>query len=207
MNGAVAVVAAVAALACAGCPARTPAPVLDGAWPTAPDDYDTANRTWTRRGTLRGDYQLIAEMHATLKAPPWRAAWIERTARAGRLGADGRARLDAEQRQADQEAWEVTVVLTTWDRRENDLDRGARSVWRLVLIDAAGRELDPIEIRRDRRPANVIRAEFPWYGDFSRAYQVRFPRDGEVLAPGVRRVQLRLSSTRGGIEVAWQSAR
>jgi hypothetical protein len=198
-----ALVAALAVLALA-CVKPPPPPDLHAGWPTQAGDYETTTRTWTRSGKLRRDYQLVAEAHATLKAPPWRAAWIDRRARRGNLTGDGRARLEAEQRADDAAALEFAVVLTTWDRRENDLDRGERSVWRIVLVDDRGVEIPPSEIRRDKRPDNVIRAEYPAYGDFSRVYTVTFPR--ELL--GTRdQLTLKMSSTRGGFDLVWQHNR
>jgi hypothetical protein len=194
-------------LALAGCMKPAPAPTLDGAWPAAAGDYETVSRSWTRDGKLRAEYQLVAEVSATIKAPPWRAAYVARQARKQKLGDASRAELDAAQRAADAEAYEVVVILTTWDRRENDLDRGERSVWRLVMVDAAGNEIPAMEIKRDRRPEYVIRAEFPRFGDFSKAYVARFPRDARLLGEGVDKVALRLSSSRGGIELTWQAAR
>ncbi len=191
----------------AACVKSAPPVDLHAGWPAGDvraADYDAATRTWTRTGKLRRDYQLVAEVHATLKAPPWRAAWIARRAERGNLTGDGRAQLEAEQRAADAEALEVEIVLTTWDRRENDLDRGDKSVWRMVLVDAAGVEVPPSEVKRDRRPDNVIRAEYPSYGDFSRAYVARFPR--ELLGAGDRLV-LKMSSTRGGFDLVWQDPR
>jgi hypothetical protein len=94
--------------------------------------------------------------------------------------------------------------METWDRRENDLDRGERSVWRVVLVDSEGHEHAATEIRRDKRPDQVIRAEFPAFDDFSRAYIARFPKDAVILGPGVAHVGLRLSSTRGAIDLSWQ---
>jgi hypothetical protein len=195
---------AVVALVCAACVASTPPADLRAGWPTQPVDYDDATRTWTRSGKLRRDYQLVAEAHATLTAPSGRAAGIERRARRGNLTGDGRSRLEAEQRAADAAALEIAIVLTTWDRRENDLDRGDKSVWRVVLVDGRGVEVTPSEIVRDRRPDNVIRAEFPSYGDFSRVYLVRFPR--ELLGASDQLV-LKMSSTRGGFDMVWQQGK
>jgi hypothetical protein len=180
---------------------------VGGQWPATAGDYETVSESWTRSGSLRAEYQLVAEVHATIKAPPWRAAYVAWQARQRKLGDGARAELDARERQAESEVFEVVVILTTWDRRENDLDRGERSVWRLVMVDPSGTEIAPVEIVRDRRPEYVIRREFPAFGDFARAYVAKFPRDGKLLGPGVDRLQLRLSSSRGGIELTWQGAR
>lgn len=201
------VLALIAVLALAGCPKPAPAPTLDGTWPAAAGDYATVSESWTRGGKLRAQYQLVAEVHATIKSPHWRAAYVERQTRQLKLGTASRAELDAEQRQADTEAYEVVIILTTWDRRENDLDRGERSVWRLVMVDSEGNEIEPVEIKRDRRPEYVVRSEFPSFGDFSRAYVAKFPRDARLLGQGIDEVGLRLSSSRGGIELTWQAAR
>ncbi len=189
----------------AGCP-KPPEPVaLTGEWPTAGGDYDAMTRAWTRRGQIRKDYQQVAEVFATFKSPEWRVAWVERRAARGMMTDAARAELLASEQTAESEAWEVEIVMTTWDKKENDLDRGDRSVWRVSLVDADGNEVLPIEILRDRRPANIIRSEFPGFGDFSEAYIARFPKDARVLGAGVSEIGLRLSSTRGGIALTWKS--
>jgi len=193
------------ALVLAGCP-KPPGPVpLGGEWPATAGDYDDTTAAWTRRGQIRADYQQVAEVFATFKSPAWRSAWVARRASRGKLSDASRAELLEAERADDAEAWEVELVLTTWDKRENDLDRGDRSVWRVTLVDADGKELAPIEIERDRRPNNIIRSEFPGFGDFSEAYIARFPKEARVLGPGVDKIGLRLSSTRGGIELWWAS--
>lgn len=195
----------VLALALVACP-KPPTPVpLGGEWPATAGDYDEVTAAWTRRAQIRKDYQQVAEVFATFKSPAWRAAWVDRRARRGNLSDEARAELLAAEQAADEEAWEIEIVLTTWDRKENDLDRGARSVWRVVLVDADGNEVAPAELLRDRRPANIIRSEFPGFGDFSEAYRARFPKTARVLGPGVTSVGLRMSSTRGGIDVTWKS--
>jgi hypothetical protein len=194
---------ALALVACARPPA---APVLDDRWPTTTPRYEAAAATWTRSGELRGDYQLVASVDATLKSPAWRQAWVQRRASVMRMSPAARDALLEAQRQAHAEAWEVQLVLTTWDRRENDLDRGARSVWRVTLVDDAGNEFEPLAIERDRRPEFTIRAEYPGHGDFARTYVVKFPRTAAALGPGVARVGLRLSSPRGAIDLWWRAA-
>src|SRR4029078_155446 len=94
-------------------------------------------------------------------------------------------------------------MLTTWDRRENDLDRGKKSVWRVVLLDEHGQEIEPLEVIKDRRPSSVVRAEFPGLGEFATPYIVRFPRTTQLLGPTARQVRLRMSSKRGGLDVIW----
>jgi hypothetical protein len=195
---------ALLALALVAC-APKPGPVrLTEEWPAHPvSDYDTVVFNWTRTAVMRGQYQEVLDLAATFKSPEWRAAHASRDADHRNL--DGPAR---EQRLAQAQAdmagpYEIELMVTTWDRRENDLDRGKKSVWRVVLIDDAGHEIEPLEIVRDKRPTFTIRAEFPALGDFATAYVARFPRTPPVLGPSVKAVRLRISGERGGVEVAW----
>lgn len=194
---------ALAAALLVGCARPSPPVSLAGTWPSQPGGYTEVTRAWTRQAELQRDYQLVAEVHATFKAPAWRAAWIERRARLGKLSEQARAELLVAEQAADAAAYEVVIIMSTWDRRENDLHRGDRSIWRVVLVDGDGNEIPPIEIVRDRRSDHAIHDEFPHAGDFSEAYIARFPRTAAVLGPGVSRIGLRVSSTRGGLELTW----
>lgn len=184
----------------------TPPPVkLVEDWPAQPGDYDDTVEAWTRRTSLRGQYQEVLELAATFKSPEWRAARAARDAGYRKL--EGEAR-NAFMAQAAAEAagpYEIELMVTTWDRRENDLDRGERSVWRVVLVDDAGNEIKPLEIVKDRRPAFTVRADFPALGDFATPYIARFARTTPILGPGVKRIRLRLFGARGGVEVAWNA--
>jgi hypothetical protein len=101
--------------------------------------------------------------------------------------------------------YEIELMVTTWDRRENDLDRGKKSVWHVVLVDEAGHEIEPLEIVKDKRPTFTVRSEFPALGDFAQPYIARFPRAQPILGASVRTVRLRISGERGGVEVAWNA--
>ena len=52
---------------------------------------------------------------------------------------------------------------------------------------------------------DTIRADFPSFGDFATAYIARFSRDKAVLGSNVQRVRLRMSSSRGGVELVWST--
>jgi hypothetical protein len=184
-----------------------PAPVpvrLTDTWPDRCADYVATTEAWTRHATLRGQYQEVLELTATFKSPDWRCAHAEREADHRQL--DGNARSQAlAQAQADMAGpYEIQLMVTTWDRRENDLDRGKKSVWHVVLVDDQGNEIEPIEIVKDKRPTFTVRAEFPELGDFAVPYVARFPRDKAVLGPNAHAIKLRMSSERGGVQIVWQ---
>jgi hypothetical protein len=187
--------------ACAG----SPPPVhLDEGWPARAPSYDGAAETWTRGNTLRGQVQETLDLRATFKSPDWRAAHAERQADQRGLDDAGRAQLVTQAKADMAGPYEFELMLTTWDRRENDLDRGKKSIWRVVLVDDQGREIEPIEIVRDRRPTYTLRAEFPAINDFDTAYVARFPRTEALLGEGVHALRMRLSGERGAVELVWQ---
>ncbi len=184
-----------------GACARPPGPVdLSGTWPAQVDDYAAANQAWTRRATLRADFSLTLEVYATFHAPPWHAA---RAAREARLRGGPTEAITTAARAAADGDLEFALVVTTHDRAENDLDRGDRSVWRLALVDAAGVEVAPTEIVRDKRPDAVLRSELPAFGDFAVAYRVRFPRSPSLIGPGVRQLTLKMWSNAGAVALRW----
>lgn len=198
-----ALVIAVAAAACGG---ADPFVRLTEDWPQTVGDYQDVTRTWTRRTKLQQQYQEILEIAAVFKSPEWRAAHASKDAETRGLIGDART---ARLAQAQAEAagpYEIQLMVTTWDRRENDLDHGKRSVWRVVLIGDDGAEIEPIEIIKDKRPPFTVRAEFPALGDFATAYIARFPRTKPVLGPGVHQIRLRMSGERGGVQLVWATA-
>jgi hypothetical protein len=196
---------AIIALAAAACGSTQPVVRLTEDWPATPREYDEVVAEWTRRADLRADYQEVCEITATLKSPEWRAAHAIADAEHRGLVGDARAQHVNQARADAAGPYELEVMVTTWDRRENDIDRGKKSVWRVVLIDEAGHEIEPLEIIKDRRPTFVVRAEFPALGEFATPYVVRFPRTSPIFSPTAKQIRLRMSSPRGGLEVIWSA--
>lgn len=199
---------ALAAAACgaAACSGAAPAVRLVEDWPaTAPRDYDAVTERWTRQARMRGTYQEALELAATFKSPEWRAARAEKDADARGLGGEARRQRLEQARAEAAGPYELELMIVTWDRRESDLDRGEKSVWRVRMLDEQGFEIEPLEIVKDKRPPYIVREEFPAFGDFATAYVVRFPRQKPLLGPGVRQLHLRLSSSRGGVSLIWRA--
>jgi hypothetical protein len=187
-----------------GCGA-TPKPVdLCGNWPDKPGDFDDITEAWTRHGEFRRDYQQVLTVDATIKSPEWRAAHVARTAKARGLDAASTEALFAENKAAAIAALELELIVTTWDRKENELSR-PNPVWTVTLIDGNGRSIAPLKVRRDKRPKHVLRAEFPQVPDFHEAYVATFPADPPVLVCGSKTVRLRVAGERGSVELVWNA--
>ena len=196
---------AIALVWLAACSSTRPVVRLTEDWPATIRDYGDVVDDWTRKAQLRGEYQEVCELVATLKSAEWRASHAVHDAEIRGLTGDARAKHVAESRADVAGPYELEVMVTTWDRRENDLDRGKKSVWRVVLIDEKGDEIEPLEIVKDRRPVYVVRAEFPALGEFATPYIARFPRTASIFGPTAKQVRLRMSSPRGGLEVLWMA--
>jgi hypothetical protein len=163
-----------------------------------PTPYQRTTIDWTRKTNLRGPYQEVMQLAAIYKSPEWRLAHATKDAEVRGLAGPARDQRLA-QAQADAAGpIEIQLLVTTWDRRENDLDRGQKSIWRVRLLDDAGSEVEPLEITKDKRPVLVLRAEFPAMGDFATAYVAKFPRKTDP-----KNIRMRMSSERGGVEVTW----
>lgn len=199
------VVVAIAALLCAAC-AKTPQPVdLAADWPSELRAYPDVERDWTRSGDFVHRFNKLLEVHATFKSPEWRAAWVAMQAREKHLPPAERDALLAEHKAEHADHYEMLLLVSTYDGRENDLQKGDKSVWRVALIDDRGNQVVPSSIKRDRRPDSVIKAEHPLMNDFAQAYVVTFPRTIEVLRGDADRFSLRVSGSRGGVELTWQA--
>jgi hypothetical protein len=192
------------ALVVAGCGAA-PKPVdLCGAWPDAAGSFNAVTAAWSRHGRLEQDYQQVISIDATFKSPEWRAAHVARTVKQSRLDAATADKLLADNKATAAAAYEIELIVTTWDRKENQLSR-PNPVWTVTLIDGSSRTIAPLKIKRDKRPRHVLRAEFPSVPDFYEAYVVSFPADPPVLTCGTKAISLRVSSERGAVEVTWNA--
>lgn len=167
-----------------------------------PTPYQRVTDQWTRQTKLDSGYQQVLQLAAIYKSEEWRVAHAAKDAEARGLSGAARDQRIAQARADAAGPLEFELLVTTWDRRENDLERGKKSVWRVRLLDPAGGEIEPIEIVKDKRPMRTIRAEFSSMGDFATAYIARFKR---LEAP--QQLRLRMSSERGGVEVAWPAER
>jgi hypothetical protein len=189
-------------LSCASASPRVP---LSNEWPTNVASYRATTEKWTRSASMSASYQQVLSVDATILSPEWRAARAERDVKLRGLGPAARDELFAKAREQAAGPWEIELLVTTWDRRENDLHRSKRATWRVALLDAEGNEIEPIEIVRDRRPTYVVQAEFPHLGDFAQPYIVRFPKEKAVLGPAIQVVRLRMTSVRGAVEMTWRA--
>jgi hypothetical protein len=184
--------------------ATAPGPVaFTSEWPAEAADYVETTRDWTRRGTIRQGYDQVLDLSATFKSTAWRAAYVDRRMTSERLPEDERPILVEGERKADAQYYEFELLVATYEHDENDLQKGEKSIWRMVLVDDRGIEIEPASVQRDRRPFEIIRSEYPHLDDVAVAYIARFPKQTDVLADGAKKFSLKMSSARGVVELVW----
>ena len=204
---AVLILAGVLATACAS----SPAPVdLSGTWPNQAGDFDDVADKWTRQGSLVAPFEegldKLLDVSATFHSPEWRTAYVDFRAKREMLPAKRRSDLMAEQRAADEKYYEVMLLVQTHTFRENDLQKGKRSVWRLALVDSKGNEIEASEVESVRTPDQYLRPYYPNLEPRHEKYLARFPKEGlELFASGAERFSLKMASSRGGVELIWKS--
>lgn len=195
----------------AGCASVTPSIHLSSAWPARAGEFHATTRAWTRHANDRTNsdddqgriFEQTVEVYATFKSPEWRAAYVRFRAERNQLPPGEVAALTEREKKDDADQYEVMLLVATYDRKINELQKGARSIWRVALVDDRGAEIVASEIKRDRRPRSEIAAEFPHLGDFHQPYVARFPRTVDLLRPGARRFSLKLTSSQVGVSMTW----
>lgn len=182
-----------------GCASR-PGIVLNESWETSPRGYQDETQAWTRQDKVFHYPLEVLNVRATYKSPVWRNAYVNWTAKLRGFDEENRQKLLAAEKADAVKFREFHFLVTTHERRENDLSKGKRSIWTLTLQDKTGKQFNPVSVERDRRPYDVIKAEFPETIDYDRAYIVRFPPeaqlDGEFL--------VHMGSARGLATLKWK---
>lgn len=175
-------------------------------WPDKVNTYEVTSKSWTRKGLLRASYadqgSQLVELYATFLSTEWRAAYVERQTEIRKLSPGSRETLEQDQRKIAAEGHVVELLVTTYHSSHNDLHRDG-SIWSLALVDGDGKEIPAIKIEKDRRPRELIAADFRHFGDFAQAYRVTFPHSPELLEGKV--FALRMGSALGSVEVNWIS--
>ena len=116
----------------AGC-AHTVAPIeLSNEWPApaAVGDYREVTEKWTREAADRAGpdgegrtIELTLDVIATFKSPEWRAAYVKFRADRGKLPAREVAALTAREKAESADHYEVMLMVATYDRRRNELQK------------------------------------------------------------------------------------
>jgi hypothetical protein len=190
-----------------GCASRT-ITLQTGPRSLTPDDYDDIYESWTR-DDQDFEWALLDDvLHVTATFESWEFRWayVVRYSYDHALEADAReAMLRATLADAqDNHRFYVTVAGS--DFREQNL-AGRHSAWRVLLVDPEGRQTEPLEIERIRRPSAADEIYFPSTTAHRQAFRLVFPgarADGTPAIPaGSDHVILRFTGARGRVDLRW----
>jgi hypothetical protein len=169
-------------------------------------DYADQLKKWTRNGHVIYDFDEAMNVDATLRSPEFRSAYAAKYLEDYQIVPENRERIRGEILSDGADSFEFHVETATHDYDINDLT-GARTVWRVTLIDAAGHEVKPSTITPDKSKRPLEMEFYPYATQFSRGWRLRFPRalaDGTPLVGGNDKLTLRFAGPPGVVDLVWQ---
>lgn len=176
-----------------------------------PEDYEDVYNRWTRESDEYSFARLQTVIHvsATFESWEFRWAYVVRYAYDYSLSTTERTRVLRATLADAQERHRFFVTLGSNRYRDGDLT-DERSAWRVLLVDEAGRQLQPIEVALVRRPGAAERAYFPTVSRQRWTYRIAFPTqrpNGDpTIGPRAKQVVLRLTGPQGRVDLRWALA-
>lgn len=173
-----------------------------------PEDYSSIYADWTRTSDEFAFDRLEDILHVTATFEAWEFRWayVVRYAADYSLLTDERTRLLRSTLADAQERHRFFVTMVGNRYRESDLT-DQRSAWRVLLIDAEGRQTRPVEIERLRRPGAAERVYFPTVSVQRHTFRIAFPTQHEdgtpVIAPDATETVLRFTGAQGSVDLRW----
>jgi hypothetical protein len=178
--------------------------------PTRPvmvTDYIDLLKVWTRHGHRRDDFDVALDFDATLHAPQFRAAYIEKYLTVYAIGPEFMAQKRAELWAETADVYELHVESQTHTYELNDFTP-SKKIWRVTLLNDQNNEVLPVEVREMHERPELVVTFYPYANQFSRGWRIRFPRalaDGTPLVrPDVKALTLRFAGPQGKIDVDWR---
>lgn len=172
-------------------------------------DYGGVYGRWTRSADEFEFGRLSEILHVTATFESWEFRWayVVRYAADHSFTTEERTRLLEETLgdARDRHRFLVTLAGSNW--REGDLT-GGQSDWRVLLVDPTGRQVEPVELTRIRRPSADQRTYFPSIQRQRHTYRIAFPAthaDGTpTIPPDGDHVLLRFAGSAGTVDLEWE---
>ena len=174
-----------------------------------PDDYSSIYGDWTRTSDEFAFDRLEDILHVTATFEAWEFRWayVVRYAADYSLRTEERTRLLRSSLTDAQERHRFFVTMVGNRYVESDLT-DQRSAWRVLLVDTDGRQTQPVEVSRVRRPGAAERVYFPAISVQRHTFRLAFPTQHEdgtpVIAPDARELVLRFTGAEGTVDLRWE---
>lgn len=193
-----------AAVACATTPPEIGEPGAKVSDPTAEASYQAALGRVTQHREVYSELDTRFFCAATYQSADFREARVRRQASFQLWPGEKLDQTIARERAEAAQTYELVFGILLVDRRFDDFDT-KNATWRLSLATDQG-EVTPTGIRRIGRATEVLRAYYPYMGDFWVAYAVQFPLavgGKPLVGPGTRALTFRLGSALGQAEMSF----
>lgn len=166
--------------------------------------YGEVLNRWTRTQIVYAQFETKVQITATFRNEVFKAAYLEEEAKSRQWRTEEKEKRRARIASESGEVAEFLFYAYVPEKPFNDFDRHG-SIWTVFLVDAKGKRIDPMEIRRVDPVSPVVTAFFPYINPhYGIAYHLRFPplnekerKDGAV--------RLVFASVLGKIELDFRS--
>jgi len=137
--------------------------------------YLEALNHWTRDRIVYSEFETKARVAATLRSREFVEAYQKEYARIYDLGAPGANQAPDLQVQGSAEFLEFYFYAYVPDRDNNDFAK-ANSIWKIYLVDANGKLVQPVDLREITKVTPVIEQLFPYVNRYhGKFYSLKFP--------------------------------
>ena len=168
--------------------------------------YTRALRRWTQEIRLYDKWETSLLMKAVYKSEPFRRAWSHEYARRYVLPQEDYALLL--QRELEDESRFHEILFAAWanDSLQGDFV-GDDPPWKLRLVGDDGRTVEPLVLRRVRKPNTQMLRMYPIITPHDRVFVAKFPvlgPDGMLLVtPESREIKLQVAGVVHRGELVW----
>jgi hypothetical protein len=161
---------------------------------------------WTRDRIVYSEFETKARIAATLRSPEFVEAYQKEYARIYDPGTPGSNKALDLQVQANNEFLEFYFYAFVPDRDNNDFAK-ANSIWKIYLVDANGKLVQPADLREITKVTPVIEQFFPYVNRYhGKFYSLRFPAANAGKAKGGKPEPIRVifTSVLARVELEWR---
>jgi hypothetical protein len=161
---------------------------------------------WTRDRIVYSEFGTKARIAATLRSPEFIEAYRKEYARIYDPGAPGANTAPDLQARASDEFLEFYFYAFVPDRDNNDFAK-ANSTWKIYLVDANGKLVQPSDLREITKVTPVIEQFFPYVNRYhGKFYSLRFPATTSGTATGGKPEPIRVifTSVLARVELDWR---
>ena len=168
--------------------------------------YSRALRRWTQEIRLYDKWETSLLMRAVYKGEPFRRAWSHEYSRRYLLPQEDFALLL--QRELEDASRFHEVLFAAWanDSLQGDFV-GTDPPWKIRLVGDGGRTVEPLVLRRIRKPNTQLLRLYPFITAHDRVFEAKFPvlgPDGMLLVtPDSRELKLQVAGVVNRGELIW----